>query len=112
VALSHDGANSPARIAFDGQGVSSSLAVSFSRGWNLLSLPFMPENTNVDIVFPTAVSNAFEFAQEVGYARAMSVTEGKGYWLKFSPSSTVGGPGKIFSRECCLLLLIMIGKLV
>ncbi len=50
-------------------------------GWNLVSVPLQVENYSKEVLFPTSSSNAYAFQN--GYVVADSLSNGKGYWLKF-----------------------------
>lgn len=60
--------------------------VSFltTEGWNLVSPPLRLQNMSKGSLFPSAVSNAFAFADEFGYIRKDTLNVGMGYWLKFT----------------------------
>lgn len=53
-------------------------------GWNLVSPPLRLQNMSKGSLFPSAVSNAFAFADEFGYVRKDTLNVGSGYWLKFT----------------------------
>jgi len=73
------------------QGVGSrpnmvSATLPLTRGWNLLSLPVEVLDGTRSAVFPTSMANAFSYAG--GYRICDSLTNHKGYWLKFSCDQT------------------------
>ncbi|MBI5021452.1 MAG: T9SS type A sorting domain-containing protein [Ignavibacteriales bacterium] len=75
-----------------GSGTSSMF--SFNGNWNLISLPMSIDNPAVNLQFPFAVSNAYEYVPSGGYYSRDSLTLGKGYWLKFSSSNNTSITGQ------------------
>ena len=78
----HDAPGSPATV-----GVSVIGAIhtyEMSGGWNLVSLPLAVDDPRTAAVFSTAVSPAYSYATDSGYAICDSLRNGAGYWLKFS----------------------------
>ncbi|MFA6439594.1 MAG: T9SS type A sorting domain-containing protein, partial [Bacteriovoracaceae bacterium] len=65
---------------------SLSETISFSEGWNMLSIPVGVPNMTVNSIFPLATSQAFGFTD--GYVMVNSFLPGKGYWLKFAAAET------------------------
>ncbi|TAK67795.1 MAG: hypothetical protein EPO24_00075 [Bacteroidetes bacterium] len=61
---------------------SLSLPLHLYNRWNLISLPVKVEDRSKSALFPTAISNAFEYTYK--YHAVDSLSNGKGYWLKFS----------------------------
>jgi hypothetical protein len=55
-------------------------------GWNLISLPVMPESPQVSLVFPTAEA---AFSYNGSYQEATTLAGGSGYWIKVPVSTTV-----------------------
>ena len=51
-------------------------------GWNMVSVPVRPASLEKDSLFPTSISNAFEYAG--GYTVRETLSTGKSFWLKFS----------------------------
>ena len=60
------------------------------KSWNLLSLPVVPADARKSVIFPTALSNAFLYNAGTGYEIRDSLSTGKGYWVKFGDTGTVG----------------------
>ncbi len=60
--------------------------VSFATvtGWNLLSVPVRTSNMSRGGLFPTAVSNAFTYSEDLGYIKHDTLLIASGYWLKFN----------------------------
>ncbi len=66
---------------------SDSVCISFSAGWNLVSLPVKVSDGRTIVQFPTAVSSAFSY--EGGYIKDDTIRLGMGYWLKFDSSQPI-----------------------
>jgi photosystem II stability/assembly factor-like uncharacterized protein len=88
----HNAASSPDTIHLSGTG--SSLSVTISSGWNLISNPVsdpVPGDSVLQL-FPTSMNPyAFEFSG--GYVQRYRLINGKGYWGKFpgATSNTLNG---------------------
>ena len=55
--------------------------------WKLVSVPMDVVDGRKNVLFPTAISNAYTFTSS-GYAQRDSLTPGVGYWLKFGNDTT------------------------
>jgi plastocyanin len=73
------------------------LSLEVAEGWNLLSMPFQPDDSTVSVIYPTAVTAAFVY--QAGYTSRSSVTPGLGYWLKFAGGQSVDLDGGVVSAE-------------
>ena len=62
---------------------------SFTKGWNLISIPLKVNNPRKDFLFPNAISNAYTYIIDVGYEAKDSLELGTGYWLKFTSSKNI-----------------------
>ncbi len=60
--------------------------VEIKNGWNILSLPVLPNDATVAGLFPGATSQAFGYNN--GYVTTNSFDLAKGYWLKFGSDGT------------------------
>jgi|GEM_PF-830776 len=80
-------------------GSGSTYTYSVGRYWNMVSLPLTVEIPLVQSQFPTASSNAFEYAGGLGYVMRDTLRIGKGYWLKFNSSELVNLTGTKVSSE-------------
>jgi hypothetical protein len=62
-------------------------------GWNLVSAAVNAYGGNYSrsYLFPKAVSPAYGY--QTGYKQAEPLSEGRGYWMKFSGAQYVGAPG-------------------
>jgi hypothetical protein len=67
------------------------LCVSFdvNQNWNIVSVPVLKSNMSKNELFPNSISSAFGFNQSSGYYKVDSLTNGKGYWLKFPYSQMI-----------------------
>jgi len=63
----------------------SSLSTTYAAGWNMVSLPVLPEDRQVSALFPDAVS-AFAFAE--GYAQISELQVCTGYWVNLEQGGT------------------------
>ena len=66
---------------------------SIQAGWNLISIPVLPENGDCrkTALFPTAISDAFGYGDH--YVIEETLRLGKGYWLKFDSAQTISLTG-------------------
>jgi len=66
-------------------------------GWNLVSIPLIPENDTLNTLFPDAnVAYGYEGGQ---YYSAMILESGKGYWVNMLKSATYTIYGDVFEYE-------------
>lgn len=56
--------------------------------WNLVSLPLQVLNRRTDVLFPTAISEAYAFTDS-GYHAEDTLKSGYGYWLKFANDESI-----------------------
>ncbi len=68
-------------------GTSTTYGISMSAGWNLLSVPLLVNDYRRTVLFPTAVSPAY--AYDAGYKIRDTLSNGLGYWLKFSSTTSI-----------------------
>lgn len=66
-------------------------------GWNIVSVPLTVPDPRKTVVFPEAVSNAFEFS--AGYVSRDTVVNGRGYWLKFPVTDSLAVDGELRNSE-------------
>lgn len=59
----------------------SSINLTVSAGWNMISAPYLASDMSVTSLFPSAISQAFKF--DGGYINVSELENGLGYWLKF-----------------------------
>lgn len=60
-------------------------------GWNMVSLPVRPANTQKGVLFPGASSLAFKYSG--GYKVSDSLSSGVGYWIKYPGETLVAIEG-------------------
>jgi len=73
------------------------LSLGVTDGWNLLSMPFLPVDGAVTVLYPTATSPAYSY--EAGYLTASVVAPGSGYWLKFGSAQSVDLDGGVLTVD-------------
>jgi len=61
--------------------------INIASGWNIVSIPIFANDMSKVTLFKDATSSAFTFAS--GYKVADTLTNGKGYWLKFPAVNSV-----------------------
>ncbi|TAK56507.1 MAG: hypothetical protein EPO24_11175 [Bacteroidetes bacterium] len=57
--------------------------------WNLISLPHITEENEKELLFPTAISDAFSYSKASGYIIEDSLEPTRGYWLRFDSAQNV-----------------------
>ena len=62
--------------------------VELFKGWNLLSLGVVPDNAQINYIYPRAVSSLYVY-QNGQYQKIDSVLQGCGYWIKFDTTCSV-----------------------
>lgn len=104
-----DGGYVPAAEAISG--ALSTLSLSITGQWNLLSLPSGAPALQRAKLFPTARSAAFGFDGQ--YKQTSALEPGKGYWLKFDSSEVfqIPGPPLVSDTVTALPRWNMIGAL-
>jgi hypothetical protein len=75
----------------------TTLDLSYSRGWNIVSVPLEVDDANADVLFPGNVSDAFGY--DDGYSAATNLQNGRGYWIKFPGSVSVDETGIFQSSQ-------------
>lgn len=75
----------------------AALSLPVAEGWNLLSMPLVPDDSTVAAIYPTATSAAFTY--QAGYQSQSAVSPGKGYWLKFGSAQSVNLDGGILAAD-------------
>jgi len=77
----------------------SSVNVSVTSNWNLLSLPVSGSGVSVGDAYPTA-QNVVAYSFETnGYQQQTSLSSGVGYWMKFPSSTTQSVSGILLSSQ-------------
>ncbi len=73
------------------------LADSVRDGWNLLSFPFLAEDTAVSALYPAAVTPAYVY--ETGYQTRSSIGNGRGFWMKFNGPQVLNLSGPLVGSD-------------
>ncbi|HLF15435.1 MAG TPA: hypothetical protein VI932_11165, partial [Bacteroidota bacterium] len=68
-----------------------------SAGWNIVSVPLTVPDPRKTVVFPDAISSAFEFSS--GYFARDTVKNGSGYWLKYPAADSLVVDGDLRTSE-------------
>ncbi|MBU1545115.1 MAG: T9SS type A sorting domain-containing protein, partial [Proteobacteria bacterium] len=71
--------------------------VAVNSGWNIISVPLLAADMSVSSLFPGAASSAYGY--NLGYTIATTLTNGKGYWLKFNSANTFNICGSIVTPK-------------
>jgi hypothetical protein len=69
----------------------TSKSIIMSMGWNMISIPYNVSDYRKNVLFPTAISNAFYY--DASYKKTDTLKNGVGYWLKFAAAETVNVMG-------------------
>jgi uncharacterized protein (DUF2141 family) len=79
------------------------LAGSVRSGWNMVSVPLVPENGDMhkNILFPTATSVAFGYLGQ--YTVESSLQLGRGYWMKFGADQMVNIRGPEVRQDTVMI---------
>jgi hypothetical protein len=64
-----------------------------NNGWNLISVPFKVANPQSVVLYPTAVTDAFDYNPTSGYTKRDTLLNGVGYWLRFPSNQSVSVTG-------------------
>jgi len=91
IIFTHNGSNSPYQI--DVNGIGGPVPYIFSRNWNIVSVPSTVADLRKDVIFPTAISNAYRYSNDSGYIASDTLRNGVGYWLKFGNDTTMAIAG-------------------
>lgn len=78
---------------FTARAKQSTARIHYKAGWNLLSIPVVPTNTDPVAVFPTHVPPAYRYTASDGYEIIDKLEPGVGYWVKFPIEDSVDVPG-------------------
>ncbi len=76
---------------------SGEITIDHNEHWNLIGLPLIVENSNVDVIFPTSNENTL-FSYGQGYVLENSLDNGIGYWLRFDSAGTSTLTGEILNE--------------
>jgi hypothetical protein len=92
--LHNDGGRVDSVVVRGRGGAGTTVDVSLSANWNLVSLPVTAADPRTVAIFPDAISPAFAFLPGVGYVPRDSLSNGLGYWIKYPAEQTVGIAGR------------------
>jgi len=71
--------------------IRTTVQLSISGGWNIVSLPVIEGDPRKSVLFPTSISPAYLY--QAKYVARDSLKNGAGYWLKFSSPENVSMTG-------------------
>jgi hypothetical protein len=80
-------------------GTGSIFTYVFNQSWNIISVPILAANFDVNNLFPAVASGAFEYDPGLGYIERTSLVNGKGYWVRFNDVQSVGFMGTPISVD-------------
>ncbi len=78
------------------------ISLAISAGWNIISIPMTMADLRKDVLFPTAMSAAFEY--EAYYRITDTLRYGKGYWLNFNKNQMIPFTGYPISEDSINIL--------
>ncbi|MBI5214363.1 MAG: hypothetical protein HY960_01280 [Ignavibacteriae bacterium] len=70
---------------------------TYSKGWNLVSVPKRVSDFRKTVLFPDAISHAFGYND--GYSTFDTLQIGRGYWLKFDSTRSIYFDGQVTYEE-------------
>lgn len=73
----------------------------YHEGWNLISIPLVPDQPDVAVYLPHAQMPAFAWNPDSGYVRRYQLEPFTAYWVKFSRTDSVLLQGR-FERDLLL----------
>ncbi len=73
------------------------ISVDVSSRWNIVSVPIKAFSFAKTALFPTAISDAFKYAD--GYFSQTTLENGKGYWMKFDSTETFPVDGYLLLHD-------------
>jgi len=84
-------------------GSSTTFSTSLATGWNLLALPVSVADSHKTTLFPTAISQAFNF-NGTSYLIQLGLHPGSGYFVKFAAPAVAVIGGTTFAQESLAVL--------
>jgi hypothetical protein len=84
-------ANHSLGVTFRGPLTAVSVATVYSAGWNMISVPVIPDDSHLNVLVAGSISRAF--AWQGNYAAKDSLVTGTGYWVKLGAESPVSFTG-------------------
>ncbi|MBI5216480.1 MAG: DUF1573 domain-containing protein [Ignavibacteriae bacterium] len=73
--------------------------VEVNEKWNLISNPRLVSDNSRTALFPSALTDAFQYEQGSGYTQTNTILNGRGYWLKFNSSATTKIAGVVITSD-------------
>ena len=90
-----DPTNGSLKVYLTGSGIESVLQKDFTAGWNLISVPVLPNDQNASAVIGDDAASFFFYEYKNGdYFSAITVERNKGYWFGIEANTTVDVTGK------------------
>ncbi|MDP3150997.1 MAG: choice-of-anchor D domain-containing protein [Ignavibacteria bacterium] len=90
-----DVTNNPLKVYLTGSGIESVLQKDFTAGWNLISVPVLPNDQNTSAVIGDDAASFFLYEyKNADYFSAITVERNKGYWFGIETNATVDVTGK------------------
>ena len=99
IVIAHNAPGSPLTVTVTGFGILPNSTYGVSKSWNIVSVPLTRTDPRPAVLFPGAVSAAFAYDADSGYAAADTLRAGRGYWLKFDADQTVTISGFPFAVD-------------
>jgi hypothetical protein len=75
----------------------STLQLPALAGWNMISVPLTVNDYRRTVLYPGSASRAFEFQN--GYIPRDTLSNRKGYWLKFNSAQTIPMSGRLLNPD-------------
>lgn len=84
-------------LAVSGTGVNATLSKNITAGWNLFSVPLVPENNSASAVIGDDIASFFLYGYNslIGYFNSSTVNAGYGYWLGIETAADIDVPGSL-----------------
>jgi M6 family metalloprotease-like protein len=65
------------------------IRTDISSGWQIVSVPVVPENFSVNSIFPTHIGTIYAYVPGSGYVAVSTLGNGPGYWADFGSKQEV-----------------------
>jgi hypothetical protein len=100
ITFASNAATSPNKVVVSGSALLSAVHVSIAARWNLISNPVRTSHDSVQQLYPAALSPfAYAFRPDSGYVTRSRLTNGAGYWAKFTTSQTATVTGLLLPSD-------------
>ncbi len=77
--------------------IESDTSFMVNAGWNIVSMPLQPYDTEVDTLFANAATAAYEF--DNGYSPVTEMEMGKGYWIRYDAADIIPFTGVTYDEN-------------